>query len=323
MPERLLELSNLHLPTRNLHSFAAVEFLTFVSSRLELFPLRTVGFIDVRDKPKLGEEFPPLNARGDVVSAKRRRLVMLVCLGVSSLIFVGIVQQSALERATILSENIRDNVQQTLEDTAAIFNPGPPHVGIQIGHLDAQAQPEELARLRYNTGGHWNGINEVDINEQTALLLRDMLVAEGIEVTLLPATVPPKFRADVFLSLHADSSPDLERRGYKSAHWREQRNNLEPDLKRYIDEAYFYYTGLPDDDDNVSGSMLEYYAFNQRNRHAVSRRTPSLIVELGYISNPADLQIIKDPINPAYALKMGVLRYLEAQGKLPQLQALK
>ena len=231
-------------------------------------------------------DFPPLDEQGQVTDGvvklgMWRRLVMLVCLGVFSLLYLGLNEQSAFVQATRVSETVSDAVRRTLEDTAAIFVERTPHVGIQVGHLDSGEQPNELARLRYNTGGHWDGVNEVDINQQTALLLHDMLQAEGVEVTLLPATVPPKFRADLFLSIHADSSPEPWRRGYKSAHWRKPRNKLEPDLKRFIDEAYFYYTGLPDDDSNVSGSMLEYYAFNRAYRHAVSKRTPSLIVELG------------------------------------------
>jgi N-acetylmuramoyl-L-alanine amidase len=150
-------------------------------------------------------------------------------------------------------------------------------------------------------------------------MLKDMLEAEGITVDLLPATVNANYRADVFVSLHSDSSPDRSRRGYKSAHFKTPRNDWEPLLKRHLDENYFYFTGLPDDDENVSGSMLEYYAFNKkRYKHAVAMQTPAVIVEMGYISNQDDLKIIADPVQPAYALKMGIVTYLQDRGRLPQ-----
>jgi hypothetical protein len=205
------------------------------------------------------------------------------------------------------------NLQQSIRNQIL----GPVRIGIQIGHLYAQEQPDELAALRTSTGAAVNGVTEVGINQAVANHLRTTLEAEGFMVDLIPATIPPGYRADLFISLHADSSPDPSRRGYKSAHWRTPRNPREPVLKDFIDEAYFYYTGLPDDHNNVSGAMLGYYGFNhQRFRHAVHPRTPAIIVEMGYISNPQDLAFLRDPVNPAFALKRGILAYLEAEGRI-------
>jgi hypothetical protein len=194
---------------------------------------------------------------------------------------------------------------------------GPVRVGLQIGHLEVSNHPEELANLRYSTGASVGGVNEVDVNFVVAQTLRDMLVNEGITVDVLPATVPPDYKADVFVSLHADSSEDPERRGYKSAVFRYERNNNDTLLKQHLDQNYFYFSGLADDDDNVSGSMLEYYAFNHgRFKHAVHPSTPAIIVEMGYLSNSEDLEFMRDPINPAYALKIGILSYLREVGRL-------
>jgi N-acetylmuramoyl-L-alanine amidase len=150
-----------------------------------------------------------------------------------------------------------------------------------------------------------------------AQTLRDMLQVEGIVVDMIPATVPPDYKADLFVSLHADSSEDPERRGYKSAVFRFERNQNDALLKQIIDKNYFYFSGLPDDDNNVSGSMLEYYAFNyQRFKHTVSKKTPAIIVEMGYLSNEADLAFMENPVNPAYALKIGILSYLREVGRM-------
>lgn len=188
---------------------------------------------------------------------------------------------------------------------------GPVRVGLQVGHLDAAAQPDELANLRFNTGGHANGIDEVDVNLAVAEALHRRLLAHGFEVDLLPATVPPGYAADLVLSIHADSSLDPHRSGYKSAHFMPARNPREAVLKVAVDRAMFRATGLPDDDRNVSGNMLYYYAFNSgRFRHAVSPRTPALLVELGYLSNATDLRLLRQPDLLAEALEEGVLRYL-------------
>jgi N-acetylmuramoyl-L-alanine amidase len=63
--------------------------------------------------------------------------------------------------------------------------------------------------------------------------------------------------------------------------------------------------------------MLEYYAFNAgRFKHAVNHKTPAILVEMGYLSNAEDLAFIEDPVNPAYALKIGILSYLREVGRI-------
>lgn len=194
---------------------------------------------------------------------------------------------------------------------------GAPRVGVQVGHLDADEQPEELASLRASTGGHWDGVDEVDVNLEVASRLATLLERRGIEVDLLPATVPPGYQADLLLSLHVDANDDEYRRGYKSAHFRPARNVHEPLLKLLVDRAMLA-TGLPDDDRNVTGNMLEYYGFNQRRyRHAVHRTTPALLVELGYLSSRRDMELLEDPELFAVALGSGVLDYLRAVGRWP------
>lgn len=233
---------------------------------------------------------------------KPRRLILLFTLLVSFIFLLWLTIQQGFW------QDLWTQVTEHLD--------GKTHIGIQVGHLDVINHPDELENLRYNTGGVAGERSELEVNKSVAYLLRDMLQAEGFLVDVLPATVPRNYRADVFISLHADSSPDLQRRGYKSAYYKYVRNHQDPILKTHIDKAYFYFSGLPDDDANVSGSMLEYYAFNrQRFKHSLAKRTPAILVEMGYISNDADWEFLKDPVNPAYALKMGILSYLEERGK--------
>jgi N-acetylmuramoyl-L-alanine amidase len=196
---------------------------------------------------------------------------------------------------------------------------GPPRVGLQVGHEGSQDHPEELASLRISTGGHWRGVDEVDVNRQVATVLATMLEAHGIVVDVLPATVPPGYHADLVVSIHADSSPDPSRRGYKSAHYDPPRNHLEPVLKTHIDEAYFLASSLPDDHLNVSSNMFHYYAFNNPTyQHTIHPGTPAVIVELGYISHPDDLRFMHTVERPAAALRNGIVRYLQERGRLPR-----
>lgn len=239
---------------------------------------------------------------------KRRRTMLLSLLVASSLVLMGLTKQANFAAASQLSSNISQAVARSIG-----LQKRRPRVGIQIGHYKAIEQPDELKNIRYSTGGQVKNITEVATNKSVAVMLKDMLESKGIDTDILPATVPPNYRADVFISIHADASTNPKRRGYKSAYFSKKRNDWDAMLKEFVDESYFYFMGLPDDDNNVSGDMLEYYAFNKHFKHSISKKTPGLIVEIGYISNKEDLEAIRDPVNPAYALKMGIVKYLKAR----------
>lgn len=272
---------------------------------------------------------------GERGGQRRRRRVLLTALGVLLLVFLllngtvmalrwgGAPASPLFARVVTFAEGalparaevrvVRPAWLRGLANRLA----GPPRVGLQVGHLHAADQPDELAGLRFSTGAHAAGLNEVEVNLAVAEALADRLRARGLLVDLLPATVPPGYRADLFLSIHADSSPDPTRSGYKSAHYRPARNAREALLKVAVDRAYLSATGLPDDDRNVSGNMLEYYAFNVRRfHHAVARSTPALIVELGYLSHHRDRALLQRPDELAAALERGVMTYLRDIGRL-------
>ena len=195
---------------------------------------------------------------------------------------------------------------------------GPPRVGIQIGHDGAAEQPGELAHLRFNTGGFADGMSELSVNRSVAEALRQVLETEGVTVDLLRATPPVAYHADLLLAVHADSVSDTARTGYKSAYFDPPRSGLEPELKRFVDTSYLHATGLHDDTENTTGAMRHYYAFNFRSyQHTVHPATPALIVELGYLSNPSDAALLREPDVLAHALAGGVIRFLERRNRLP------
>jgi len=235
----------------------------------------------------------------------------LTCL---ALTFAGVEAFGYYDVGGRLEQSAREGWRQLL-----LLAMGPPRVGIQIGHEGVEGHPDELAALRGNTGGYAQGVSEVEVNRAVAEVLRDLLEAHGVRVDLLRATPPQAYRADLLLSLHADSVPDPTRQGYKSAHFEPPRSYLEPRLKNLIDAAYYAASGLPDDHHNTTLNMIEYYAFNHRAyRHTVHPSTPALIVELGYISSPSDLAFLLEPERPARALAEGALAFLRARGRLPE-----
>ncbi len=247
----------------------------------------------------------------------RRRRFLLGLLLASSLLLLGMSWNGQALRE--FSENVRQGVHDSLARQWRDLNnwrKGPVVVGLQIGHEGAGDHPEELAAFRLNTGAVVGDITEVSVNRRVAEAMKETLEAWDIVVELLPATVPVGYRADLVISLHADSSLDPERRGFKSAHFEPARNRLEPLLKAHLDEAYGHLTGLPDDHANVSRNMRRYYAFNHRRyRHAVHRNTPAVIFELGYLSHPEEQRFLLTHL-PAEALSAGILNYLQSQGRL-------
>jgi N-acetylmuramoyl-L-alanine amidase len=174
-------------------------------------------------------------------------------------------------------------------------SPTPPplsgkRVGLQIGHWEAEQLPEEQAHLRDNPGAEDNGVSERDLNAALARLVADDLTAQGVRVDLLPATVPPGYVADAFVSIHADYASDRGLRGYKvGTPWRASPASTA--LQASLSDR-FARSGQPFHD-GVNATMRGYYSFNYlRYQHAVDRATPSVIVEAGFISNPADLELL-------------------------------
>ena len=188
----------------------------------------------------------------------------------------------------------------------------PWRVGIQIGHLDAAQLPDELQRLRNSTGAYADGIAEAEVNRAVAEAAREILTAAGVEVTLLPATIPPGFAADAFVAIHADGSRHTELRGYKvSPPWRASPASRQ--LVAALHDHYGAATGMPVDLNGVTYNMRGYYAFNSfRYRHAIAPTTPAAILELGYLSSRRDREyLLAHPDTAAAGLAAGVLAYLD------------
>lgn len=187
-------------------------------------------------------------------------------------------------------------------------------VGIQSGHLQACDVPEELAALKCAWGVSGDGWDEVVVNHQIAQKVADLLSREGLDVDILPTTIPEGYKADVFVALHCDGfEDDASLRGFKVARsdWSKQPavdDALVSDLVRDYEAA----TGLPEDKATISDNMTQYYAFNYvKYHHAISPSTPAAIIEMGFLTNDADRELLmKEQDKAARGIARAVLDFL-------------
>ena len=196
---------------------------------------------------------------------------------------------------------------------------GEPHrtrkVGLQVGHLLTDEVPDELEGLRGVWGVTSGDLDEVVISQQIAERVAQMLADAGVESDILPSTVPEKYHADLFLSLHVDAYKSDEMRGFKVARsdW-SQDPKRDDELVADLVSRYSEATGFPEHVDTITDNMTQYYAFNySKYRHSISPETPAAIMELGFLSNQEDVRILVDnqPL-AARGLVNAILDFLKA-----------
>jgi len=186
-------------------------------------------------------------------------------------------------------------------------------VGIQVGHWQTTDVPKEYGtRITAQTGAAFAGYTEVDLNMEIANRMKTLLTAQGIAVDIIPTTVPIGYLADAFIALHCDSDGVGELSGFKMAR-SNRRGPFEDALLSTIKDVYAKATGLDYDFAHVSRQMLGYYSFNwSRYQHTTSPFTPSVIMEMGFISNDDDRDLlVEHPDIVARALTDGVLTFLD------------
>jgi N-acetylmuramoyl-L-alanine amidase len=190
---------------------------------------------------------------------------------------------------------------------------GARRIGIQVGHWMTDQVPAELgARITFQTGTSWAGVDEVDVNMDIAQRIKSQLTARGYIVDIIPTTVPLGYLADVFLALHADGDGTGENSGFKLAHG-SRRGPYEDKLVTTLRDEYAKVTGLSDDAEHVTRNMLGYYAFNWgRYQHAAAAHTPAAILEMGYLSNGHDRDVMVNHADGvATAIVNGIQRFLD------------
>jgi len=190
---------------------------------------------------------------------------------------------------------------------------GQRRVGIQIGHWQTDDVPKEYGtRIQLQTGTSWGGVTEVDVTTEIADRMATILTAQGIAVDILPTTIPEGYLADVFIALHCDGDGVGVLSGFKMAHG-SRRGPYEDRLMTTIKDVYAKATGMDYDAEHVSRGMTNYYALNwSRYQHATSPFTPATIIELGFLSNVDDRDLLENrPDLIATALTNGILKFLD------------
>jgi len=190
---------------------------------------------------------------------------------------------------------------------------GPRRIGVQVGHWMTDQVPAELGtRITFQTGTSWGGVNEVDVNMDIAERIKAQLTARGYLVDIIPTTVPPGYLADVFLALHADGDGTGENSGFKLAHG-SRRGPYEDKLVAALRDEYAKVTGLDYDAEHVTRNMTGYYSFNWgRYQHAAAAHTPAAILEMGYLSNGHDRDVMVNHADGvATAIVNGLQRFLD------------
>ena len=190
---------------------------------------------------------------------------------------------------------------------------GPVRIALQAGHWRADEAPRELSGLRDN-GTSWRGTAEWEVNLEIARRAGAQLEKMGYEVDILPAIVPPSYRAHLFISIHADGSRDRNASGYRVAPPRRDATGRASQVAALLEQSYGKTTGLgrlP----TVTRRMRNYYAFNfRRYEHALHPMTIAVIIETGFLTSPRDRRVIVN--NPERAAR-GIVEAVAAFPETP------
>jgi hypothetical protein len=170
---------------------------------------------------------------------------------------------------------------------------GPVRIALQAGHWKAAEAPDELRGIREN-GARAAGKLEWEVNLAIAREAAAMLEEMGYEVDVLPAVVPPSYRAHLFISIHADGSNDPRASGYRVAPPRRDVTGRADLIAQLLERSYGEATGLPRVP-TVTRRMSNYYAFNYgRYQHALHPLTVAVILETGFLTSASDRRVIVD-----------------------------
>lgn len=172
-------------------------------------------------------------------------------------------------------------------------------IGILAGHHGPQNDPGAVCE---------DGLREVDINLAVAERVVAALREQGYDVDLLEEfdELLDDYRADAFVSIHADSCDIEQASGFKVAHaWDSAIPDIEDRLVECLYQEYEAATGLRRHESSITPAMHGYHAFRQ-----IAPETPAAIIELGFML--ADRPTLTDdPDLPAQGIVNALLCFLE------------
>lgn len=168
-----------------------------------------------------------------------------------------------------------------------------------------------------NGGASGNGLEESEVTYNVGIMLAGLLFADpNFEVRVsrrTPDTVlgtdqssslrqrvdmANEWPADYFISIHVNSNPNPAINGSEIYVYRE--NSIAYDMAEVVLDNIVYYTGIRYNQVRINPTLY------------VLRRTtmPAMLVELGYLSNPHDAEILRtQQFTFAFAIYAGLLEY--------------
>jgi len=131
-----------------------------------------------------------------------------------------------------------------------------------------------------------DGLQEVQVNQAVVDAAARALRKQGASVDVLKEFDRrlSDFKADAFVSIHADSC-GVDLSGFKVASLDPSEGNAASErLTDCLWERYGALTGLSPDPDTITYDMSRYHAFRE-----ISRTTPAAIIEIGFLKADRDL----------------------------------
>ncbi|MEK5066203.1 N-acetylmuramoyl-L-alanine amidase [Cytobacillus sp. FSL R5-0596] len=153
---------------------------------------------------------------------------------------------------------------------------------------------------------------EKTLNLQTAKQLETILKAAGANVVMTRSTdifltlservdISHYSNADAFISIHYNSNPNPSAHGIDTFYW--ATNADEQKLAEYIQQEVIEETGLY----NRGVHTGDFHVIREN-------RNPAILIELGFLSNPAELAIVSSPTyqkKAATGIWKGLERYFQ------------
>lgn len=185
--------------------------------------------------------------------------------------------------------------------TMPAYTPTPyvPRIGIIAGHSGR------------DTGAVCDdGLQEVEVNLVIANLVVDQLAQRGYRVERLEEfdSRLQGYRAEVLLSIHADSCNVPGKSGFKVA--RAEGSHIpdaEDRLVACLSERYARRTGLVFDPYTITFDMTQYHAF-----YEINPGTPAAIIEVGFMLDDRDL-LVGQPEVVAQGIVDGLVCFLNGE----------
>jgi N-acetylmuramoyl-L-alanine amidase len=182
-------------------------------------------------------------------------------------------------------------------------HPGMPLVGIVAGHWGNDSGAECP-----------DGVTEQQVNLDIARRVTEKLRAKGVWTDLLQEfdSRLTNYRADVLLSIHADScepvDADPPASGFKVARSAASAiPTTEDRLVTCLIQEYAQATRMAFHENSITPDMTSYHSFSE-----VHADTPAAIVETGFLYLDYDI-IVKQSDLPAQGIANGILCFLDNQ----------